>query len=518
MNLRLPALLFLALAALPMLRPADESPAFIVQNDVIPSPAGPGAIAPFLTNAPDGTVYLSWIEPKGGAGYALRLSTFDAAKRGWNSVRTIASGAGWMVKAADTPQLAAGPNGHLTALWYLANPDNEHTALGGGYRAVVSSSVDNGLTWTPPIPLSRESDRNEFASLVPLPDGRTLAAWLDGRARGEAQALYARLLDNPANASGKGEPDRLVDPRVCDSCQTTLAAFPDGSALLAYRGRSADEIRDIRTVRYQDGKWQAPATLNPDGWKIAGGPVSGPALAARDTHIAAAWFTAAGDARINLSTSSNAGVQWLAPNRVDDIAPVGRAGLVMLDDVSQLVSWVERVKNDNVILLRRVSPRGSLDVPVQLGRTTEQAIPRLARVKDGDSTPAQLLLVHVQPDSTAPTSNAQPSIALVTRLITLPDASHLAEDDPCGCDPRPDEERGFALKGRIVAVDLEHGTLTVRHDDIPGLMKSAATVFKAEADVLHAARPDQVIFARIERKGANWSIFSVHTLVLRPSP
>ncbi|MBW8781927.1 MAG: copper-binding protein [Verrucomicrobia bacterium] len=512
MNLRLPALLFLALTAFSIARAAGESPAFIVQNDVIPSPAGPGAVAPFLTNAPDGTVYLVWIEPEAAAAgsYALRFATLDAAKRRWNSVRTIATGTGWRVKDFDTPQLAAGSNGRLTALWYLSAPAGEGEIHDGDYRAVVSTTRDDGVTWTPPVPLSRESDRNAFASLVSLPDGHTLAAWLDGRAHhaaGDVQALYARLLDKHDGASAKVEPDQLVDPRVCGSGQTTLAAFPDGSVLLAYRGRGTDEVRDIRTARYQDGKWQSPSTLNPDGWKIAGDPVNGPALAARSTHVAAAWFTAAGDARINLSTSGNAGVQWLAPNRVDDIAPVGRVGLVMLDDLSQLVSWVEHRKTGNIILLRRVSPRGSLDVPVQLGRTTEQAIPRLARVKDSDVTPAQLLLVHIQPDSN-----------LVTRLITLPDASHLAEDDPCGCDPRPDEERGFALKGRIVAVDLAHGTLTVRHDDIPGLMKSAATVFKAEPDVLHAAQPDQVILARIERNGVNWSIFSVHTLVMRSSP
>jgi hypothetical protein len=264
--------------------------------------------------------------------------------------------------------------------------------------------------------------------------------------------------------------------------------FPDGGTLSArIEGNSLRILRDR----------QPPYVLDPET-----GADSPPALDARGPHVVVAWFSLADGPRVNVSTSSNAGAQWLMPNRVDDVAPIGRVSVVLLDDGAQLVSWVERPANDYVVLLRRVSSRGTLSVPAELVRqSADPGHPRLTRVKDGDATPAQLLLTY--------TSAGKPA----ARLITLPPATQLAESDACDCDPRPEDQRGYAIKGRIVSIHPDLGTLSLAHDAVPGVLKAATTTLHAAPDLLASAKTGTRILARIERIGPDWWLFSPRTLL-----
>ena len=321
-----------------------------------------------------------------------------------------------------------------------------------------------------------------------LSDGRTLNAWIEGT------VLRARIADMPAT---------VVDPRASLGCTPVLAAFADGSALLVWRGAGEGDLRDLHFTRFTDGSWKPAAVLNPDGWRtpsdLAG---EGPAIDSRGAHVAIAWFTAAEGPRVNVSTSSSAGVQWLMPNRVDDVTPIGRVSVVMLDDGAQLVSWVERLDGNYAVLLRRISARGTLSVPVQLARlATDPGHPHLTRVKDGDATPAQLLLTYTE------------GAALAARLITLPDASLLAEADVCDCDPRPEEQRGYAFQARVAGIDSKAGSITLTHGDIPGVMKSATTTFKAAPALIATAQVDKRVWVRIERLGPDWWLLNMRMLI-----
>lgn len=352
---------------------------------------------------------------------------------------------------------------------------------------------------SPLVPAPAPSDR------VTLADGRVLTVRLEGA------VLSARLADADWT---------VLDPRASAGCPPALAAFADNSALLIWRGHSADGAHDLRNARFIDGAWQPPATLITEDWRPASAPSGeGPALDHRGPHVVVAWFTAADGPRIHVSTSSSAGAQWLIPQRVDDITPVGRVSVVLLDDGSQLVSWVERLDGDHVILLRRISPRGSLSVPVQLVRqSADPGHPRLTRLKDGGATPAQLLLTYTSPASDLSTLNSQPSTTPAsTRLITLPDAALLAEVDACDCDPRPEDQRGYGLKARILSVDPKTGTITLAHEAIPGVMPAATTAFKAAPDLLAAAQKGKRILARTERLGPDWWLLNLRPLLQSPT-
>src|SRR5690606_20340855 len=58
-----------------------------------PAPAPPGSFGADLASAPDGRVYLSWLEPSGRNRHALRFASSDGS--GWSEPRTIATGENW---------------------------------------------------------------------------------------------------------------------------------------------------------------------------------------------------------------------------------------------------------------------------------------------------------------------------------------------------------------------------------------------------------------------------------------
>jgi len=364
---------------------------------VVPSPTGTGAMGPSIAQAADGTAYLSWLEPASGEEWAFKFSRFDATHSRWDTPRTIAHGADWFINWADFPVLAAQKE-RLTAVWFVNNPVHHAAAAGhhgAGYRAIYASSTDGGKTWSPELPVSDESLPVEFVALQPLPDGRLLAAWLDGRARAaghDRQSLYARVLGAPG-------PDVLVDDSVCDCCQLSFVPTSNDGALLAYRGRTKDEVRDMQLARFDGQTWDKPVTLNPDGWKIAACPVNGPQLATRGDAVGAVWFTSPDkQTQVLARVSSDAGKTFGPVHHVDLGRPQGRVDSVMLADGTFVMVWLETTGKETGtaggIYLRTLSPEGKLSEPRLLAASSTSRMsgfPRMVLLGE-----RQLLLTYTQ--------------------------------------------------------------------------------------------------------------------------
>jgi len=345
---------------------------------VIACPAAPGSQAPNLAAGLDGRLYLSWIEPAGEE-HALRYSTWSDG--GWSSPRTVATGGEWFVNWADVPSMAALEDGTLAAHWLVRSGDAPYA-----YDVVVSLSRDEGASWGAPLRPHRDGTATEhgFVSLVPSSDGVGIL-WLDGRKTADtppgATALrYAVLLPE-----GELRDEAEVDDSVCDCCSTDAVRTGDGAILAAYRDRTAAEVRDISVSRLEGSTWSAPRTVSADNWEILACPVNGPAVAARDDHVAVAWFTAAqGSARVKLAFSRNGGRSFDSPLRVDLGSPLGRVDVLMLDDGSALVIWLEREAGEARILLRQVTP--SRTFPPRVVASTSEArasgFPRAVRFGD----------------------------------------------------------------------------------------------------------------------------------------
>ena len=410
MKLPLSFLFAALLPALALGAPIENSKSKI---DNLPSPAPANAHCSNLTAAPDGTLPLTYYGPAPASAPVVE----PAARTLWHA--TLAPGATTfsvprpivttpllMENWADFASLAVGTDGALTAQW-LQKPSS--AADTHGYDGWYSRSDDAGRTWRTPARLG-----HEFVALAPLSQGRTLAVWLESArvrdphaprkkrpaptpalkseisnphsspdpkpqtpdpspASAPAMKLLARLLA----PDGSTLQEWTVDPDVCTCCQNTVAVLPGDRVFAAYRGHTADEIRDNKfsTFDLATRTWSAPATLRDDGWKIAACPVNGPAADTRGPALAVAWVTAAnGTPRVQARYSANSARTFTAPLVIDLGRPMGRLETVMLADQTALILWMEMGTAENAagIYARRLWPDGKLSAP-QLVADSSQA-------------------------------------------------------------------------------------------------------------------------------------------------
>jgi hypothetical protein len=341
------------------------------------TPAGAGSAEPNLVRGRDGYVYLSWIQKNPDTSHTLFFSRFDSA--GWIPAKPISSGKGWFVNWADFPALAVGESGAMLASWLEKSGEDTYA-----YDVKLVHSRDGGRTWGAPFTPHDDKTETEhgFVSLIALPEREFAAVWLDGREMVKPEGpmtLRAARID----AEGKLQDEKLIDPKVCDCCQTSAARCSDGSLVVAYRDRHDDEVRDISVLRYVKDEWTKPTPLHVDNWRIVGCPVNGPSLDAYEHTVGAAWFTMeAGDsARVYAAFSSNRGEKFGAPVRVDLGSALGRVDLCMLDRNRACVVWLQTIGKDTKIFMRVITDSGTMSSPISVGQTSadrESGFPRIA--------------------------------------------------------------------------------------------------------------------------------------------
>jgi hypothetical protein len=272
-------------------------------------------------------------------------------------------------------------NGSLAAHWASLIPDEE------GFTINIALSGDSGKSWTKPVTPHRDTTPAEhgFVSMTPAPGGGVVVIWLDSRKlvasnpSDEVSMMYAVI-----SAGGVPGDESVLDPRVCECCQTSATVVP-GGILAVYRDRSDTEIRDIAFTKFDGTKWSEPRTVSADTWQIYGCPINGPAVAAAGNHVAVAWFTGANDKpRVNVAISSDGGNTFGKPTQADDGNPVGRVDVVALQNGNVVVSWLERTETGGEIRAREIAG-GRRQPSFLVGKTsagTSSGFPRMELTVD----------------------------------------------------------------------------------------------------------------------------------------
>jgi hypothetical protein len=334
------------------------------------SPAGAGSAQPNLTVDARGRAHLSWIEPVGEGSDRLVFAVHDGD--GWSDPMPIAQGDDWFVNWADFPAMTALPDGRLAAHYLERHPQGER---GYHYGIRLVQSADGGKSWSAPVQPHRAEVPAEygFVSLFPAAADSVGVVWLDGRMYDESMGGTEEMslrFTTVGPDGGLGE-EVVLDSRVCDCCQTSVALTDEG-AIAVYRDRSPGEVRDISVTRQRDGGWTAGKSVHDDGWVIPACPVNGPAVAAEGGRVAVAWFTAADDEpRVLIAFSGDGGESFGQAIRVDDGDPLGRADVVILPGGDAVVAWLEAtVAGQADVRLRRVTPEGALGEPVTAAMTS----------------------------------------------------------------------------------------------------------------------------------------------------
>ncbi|HEX8394887.1 MAG TPA: hypothetical protein VF665_21255, partial [Longimicrobium sp.] len=303
----------------------------------------------------------------------------------WSAPRTVASGRELLVNWADFPTLTAMPGGRMAAHWLQKSPGNSYS-----YDIRVAVSPDGGVTWSRGATPHRDGAAAEhgFVSLWPEAADSAGMVWLDGRKYAGGESKETMLMTASIRPDGSVGPERPVDGRICDCCQTGMAMTARGP-LVVYRDRSPDEVRDIYVTRRVNGVWTPGVPVARDGWKIDACPVNGPRADAQSDRVVVAWFTGADSVRqVKVAYSADAGATFGAPVRVDGGNPEGHVDVKMVEGGAALVSWMERAATGSggELRVRRIEPDGRLGAPRSIAASAKlrtSGFPRMARDGDG---------------------------------------------------------------------------------------------------------------------------------------
>lgn len=368
----------------------------------LPNPAMAGSRLPRLGKMPNGDNLLSWVETKGD-GHVLKFALLHNGR--WLRQGQVAQGANWFINWSDFPSVVAIDEKFWAAHWLVKRSGGRlHD-----YDVATSISNDAGATWTnPKFPYSdKTAAEHGFAAIVPV-DGAAGLVWLDGREyvkkaeraqypqkSGNFSLRYTRMLRD-----GSLEAEQIIDNNTCTCCWPSVAVSAAGP-LVVWRGRTDSEIRDNRIALLADGKWSQPMALGAEGWQIEGCPVNGPALAANGKQVVAAWFSAEADRpRVRAAFSNDAGLNFLPAFEIDDIAPLGRIGLVLRDNGSAVISWMteaDALTKKSYLALRTIQADGRLGavkrvIAISAGR--DSGVPQMIT----DQTGITLAWTNAAPD------------------------------------------------------------------------------------------------------------------------
>ncbi len=404
------------------------------------SPAGPGSGKPSLFTTDDGRVLMSWLEPVGNfdaepastrrGRFALRFATFEGDT--WSAPRTIAESEDFFVNWADFPVIIES-GGMLVSHWLEMNGGR-----GTSYDIHITRSLDGGETWTESIIPHHDGTPTEhgFVSMVPEADGGFTAVWLDGRAFADSSEGAVRemsLRGTRFAADGTQEDVELLDPRICECCQTS-AAYVGGNLVAVYRDRSDSEVREMYAVRRTADGWQEPVRVSHDNWQIRACPVNGPAIVGGETNGAVAWYSLReGVPEVKVAFSRDGGEHFLAPilldrgpaNEMDDgnprqlgapdgaddqspPIPMGRVAIARVSPSQVAVSWIAAKGNSADIIIQTVDLDGTLGERLTIASTSSaraSGFPRIARSGE------RLIIAWTEP-------SASPSLR--TAAIPLP--------------------------------------------------------------------------------------------------
>jgi hypothetical protein len=307
--------------------------------DVQVSPTEIDSAEPVVTAAPDGGVYVVWVEHQLNKDTDIFLQKYDAAGKPVGTKTRINPEAGhafgWR---GDPPGLAIGKNGEIFVVWtlHIKSATSMHAN-----NLLLSVSRDGGKSFLAPVKINDDkvSGAHAMNSILVDKKGRILVVWLDERylktSKNQPTDMKAQMEANRevyfavSDDGGKSfSPNKKIAADACPCCKTSLVAAPNGRIYLSWRQVLPDNYRHIAVASSNDNgnSFSAPTIVSDDRWQIEGCPVSGASLATTANNILkVAWFSGgtAGATGVYESESTDGGKTFAARRLVREGSAFG---------------------------------------------------------------------------------------------------------------------------------------------------------------------------------------------------
>lgn len=252
---------------------------------------------PLLAKTAKGDVMLSWTEKdlQGVTSFCVAFSKDNGKTFG--EKKTIYSGMGIGNSRMMRARVLAKKDGRLVAV-FINNSAPQASGGGRGGRSsniVYCVSKDNGSTWTSPVPVDSDPKqgivRGFFDAIVMSNDEIAVVYLKDVANSTKHEERDLRLV---VTKNGEIQPEKLIDPVVCDCCPINMLIDAEGALNVIYRDNN-DNIRDMARMLSTDNgvTFSKPEIIHKDGWKINGCPHSGAVSSTYGKSALVAWFSGA---------------------------------------------------------------------------------------------------------------------------------------------------------------------------------------------------------------------------------
>jgi Neuraminidase (sialidase) len=279
-----------SVASMPSAFPSDTSKAYAM---------------PLLWQTSKGDIMLSWTEKdeKGVTSFCLAVSK-DKGKT-FSEKQVIYAGTGVGNSRLMRAKVLQKKDGSLVAVFSNRmdapppSADKQGDKKGGrGGRSldiVYCESKDNGATWTSPKSVDADPTKGivkGFFDAIVLPNDEIAVVYLKDVAN--SQKHEERDLRLVLSKNGVFQPEKVIDPVVCDCCNINFLVDAKGALNVYYRDNN-DDIRDIAKMTSTDNgaTFSKPEIVHNDGWKINGCPHSGAVSSSYNKSTLVAWYSGA---------------------------------------------------------------------------------------------------------------------------------------------------------------------------------------------------------------------------------
>jgi hypothetical protein len=242
--------------------------------------AGSAQGSPWIHAAPDGRVWIAWVNAVDGRGPIVLSSTSDGGAT-FAPQRVVLPGRTALSGMQRGPQFVVDRRGGIHMVW-------QERIVQGTVSAMYSRSLDGGQTFSTPVFAAADSGRfdQDFPSIAVDSGDNVSIAWIDNReielgTSTQTHLYYSRSTDRGATFGAPVRASRMPggEGGSCECCNTAIATADDGTVFIAFRG-NVDNYRDVHVARTSDGGATFEVFQAASGsWQIGACPMTGSSIA-----------------------------------------------------------------------------------------------------------------------------------------------------------------------------------------------------------------------------------------------